>query len=208
MSTNRNGGGLVSALFGKTRLAVLALFYGHEQEAFYVRQIVRAVALSPGAVQRELMRLTDAGLLVRSRQGHQVYYQANRESPIFPEVKSLMLKTAGLADVLRETLQRLANRIDVTFLYGSVLSGTARGDSDVDLMVIGHVTFAEVVAALRPAQEILRREVNPSVYTSEEFGKKVHAGHHFVTSILRVPKLFLLGGERELARVAPKRLAR
>lgn len=199
---------MVSALFGKTRLAVLALLYGHEQEAFYVRQIVRAVALSPGAVQRELMRLTDAGLVARSRQGHQVYYQANRQSPIFPELKAIMLKTAGITDVLSEALAKLASRVQTAFLYGSIVTGTSNGSSDVDVMVIGQVSFAEVVTALRPAQDILRREINPTVYTVQEFRRKAQAKHHFVTSILATPKLFVIGDERELARVAPKRLAR
>lgn len=197
-----------SGLFGKTRQAVLALLYGHDKESFYLRQIVRAVSLGQGAAQRELAHLTAAGLLVRTRQGSQVYYQANRNAPVFAELKSLLVKTAGVADVLRSALAVHSDRIQAAFLYGSMATGRDTAASDIDLLVIGKISFGEVAEAVSAAQEKLQREINPSVYSPEEFRKKLLAGHHFVKQVSHGPKVFLIGSEHELQRLGAKRLAR
>lgn len=196
-----------SVLFGKTRQAVLALLYGHDKESFYLRQIVRAVSQGQGAVQRELAHLTAAGLLIRTRQGNQVYYQANRNAAIFPELKSLLVKTAGAADVLRAALAGFSDRIQIALLYGSLASGKDRANSDIDLLVIGRISFGEIAGSVSGAQEKLRREVNPSVYSPEEFRKKLLAGHHFLKQVFQGTKIFLIGSERELKRLGAKRLA-
>jgi len=196
-----------SVLFGKTRQAVLALLYGHADESFYLRQIVRAISPGQGAVQRELAHLTAAGLLIRTRQGNQVYYQANRNTAVFFELKSLLVKTAGVADVLRSALAVHSDRIQAAFLYGSVAAGTDKANSDIDLLVIGQVSFGEVSDAVGGAQEKLQREINPSVYSPEEFRKKLLAGHHFLKQIFQDPKIFLIGSEHELKRLGAKRLA-
>jgi predicted nucleotidyltransferase len=198
MSTRAQAGPLAGALFGKARRAILALLFTHDQESFYLRQIIRAVGQSPGAVQRELAVLTSAGLLVRTANGHQVYYRANRESPVFAEMKSLMVKTAGVADILRSALSPLGDRIKVAFLYGSLARGAERKTSDVDVMVVGEVTFAEVVLALRSTQEVLRREVNATVWSPGEFHKKRQAGQHFLKAVLKAPRVLLIGSENEL----------
>jgi predicted nucleotidyltransferase len=207
MGTKGQPGTISSALFGKTRQAVLALLYSHDGESFYLRQIVREVCLGQGTVQRELAHLAETGLLTRARRGNQVYYQANRQSPIFPEMRSLIVKTAGVADVLLATLVELSSRIQVAFLYGSLAAGGDKATSDVDLMVIGDVTFAEVAKAVGMAQEKLRREVNPSVYSAGEFRKKLLAGHHFLKVVFNGPKIILIGSGRELKRLGSKRLA-
>jgi predicted nucleotidyltransferase len=198
---------LSAALFGKTRRALLALFYGHPERSFYLREIARAVGAGQGAVQRELAQLTAAGLLVRLRRGNQVFYHANPQTPIFSELKSLIVKTAGVADVLREALAELADDISVAFVHGSTARGQANASSDVDLVIVGDLDFGDVVTALRPAQDRLQREVNPTVYTPAEFRKKLRTGHHFLTAILRAQRIFLVGGERELAGLGAKRLA-
>jgi predicted nucleotidyltransferase len=198
---------LGAALFGKTRRAVLALFYGHPERSFYLREIARAVGAGQGAVQRELAQLTAAGLLVRLRRGNHVFYQADPQTPIFSELKSLIVKTAGAADVLREALAELADKITVAFLHGSLARGQANASSDVDVVIVGNLDFGDVVTALRPAQERLQREVNPTVYTPADFRKKLRTGHHFLTAILGAQRIFLVGGERELAGLGAKRLA-
>jgi len=202
MGTEQSNIGVGETLFGKTQRALLALFFTRPDEAFYLRQIVRTAGIGQGTVQRELARWVAAGLLVRTQRGNQVYYQANAESPVFGELKSLAVKTAGVADVLREALAALAERIAVAFVYGSLAKGTGRANSDVDVMVIGDVSFGDVVSALQSAQNTLSREVNPSVYSEEEFRAKCQAKQHFVTSVLHAPKVFLVGGEHELKRLA------
>lgn len=211
MGTNRDWGNLGAALFGKTRRALLALFFGLPDRSFYLREVVRTIGLGQGTVQRELGRLTAVGLLIRRRQGNQIYYQANSDSPIFGELKSLVVKTVGLTDVLRKALTRLADRINVAFVHGSLARGEGKADSDVDVIVVGDVSFGEVATALHTAQEALHREVNPVVYSATEFRKKLRAGHHFLTAILDTQRIFLVGGEHELAglgAIEPSRTSR
>lgn len=199
---------LAATLFGKTRRAMLAQFYSHPDEAFYVRQLIRAVRGGLGAVQRELKELTQAGIIQRQVRGHQVYYQANPRCPIYAELRGIVLKTAGVGDVLCGHLAPLAGRIRAAFVYGSVARGEEKEGSDIDLMVIGDVSFGDIVTALGPAQNALGREINPTVYSADEFHKKAAAKHHFVTTVIKGPKLFVLGEERELTRLVKERLAR
>ena len=201
MSTIFKADSLAYTLFGKTRRAVLALLYSHVDELFYFRQITRTADVGLGAVQRELKRLYEAGIIRRIVSGRQVYYQANPECPVYAELKSLVVKTVGVGDVLRAALAPLADRINVAFLFGSLVRGDERSSSDADIMVVGDVTFAEVVSVLGPAQETIRREINPLVYPSEEFRSKLAADHHFLNKALKGSKLFLVGGEYELAKL-------
>jgi predicted nucleotidyltransferase len=194
-------GNIGAALFGKTRRELLGLLYTHPDRSFYLRQIVRALGMGQGTVQRELARLAGAGLLARTRVGSQVHYQANSKSPVFNDLKALMVKSAGVADVLREALGGLAEQVAVAFIYGSLARGEGKANSDVDVMIIGEVSFGEVVAALQAAQKAIGREVNPSVYASSEYKRKLRAKHHFLCSVVSLPKVFLVGGENELKRL-------
>jgi predicted nucleotidyltransferase len=196
-----------SALFGKVRSSVLALLFCHSDKAFYFREVERSVGKGRGAVQRELTSLVSHGLISRRKQGNQVYYQANPESAIFSELKSLMTKTCGVAGVLRDALEPLRDKITVAFIYGSFAKGAETAESDADLLIIGKVTFAEVVDLLGMVQDSIGREVNPSVYPVEEFVKKVSVGHHFVNSLIPEPKIFLIGDEDVFGRLVEKRLA-
>ena len=207
MSTARFASNLSTALFGRTRRAVLALLYGHPDEAYYLRQLVRCAGLGLGTVQREVARLAGAGIIQRTARGRQVYYQANPECPLFAELKSLVVKTAGVGDVLCAALAPLASRVRVAFIYGSVARTEQKSTSDVDLMVIGDVTFRDVVSALAVAQETLSREINSTVYSPREFRSKLKAGHHFLSSVLKNEKVFVIGDAHELARLGPIRLA-
>jgi predicted nucleotidyltransferase len=195
-------------LFGRTRRRVLGWLLGHADEAYYLRQIVRHTDTSVGAVQRELEQLTTAGLLHRTVQGRQVYFQANREAPIFPELQGLFAKTAGLTDVLREALVPLGERVLVAFVFGSAARGELRAASDIDLLVVGDGSFQDVVEALATAQERLGRDINPTVYPPNEFRTKLRAKHHFLTTILSEPRMFIFGGDDELVGLGAKRLAK
>jgi len=186
------------ALLGQTRAAVLALLYGHPDREFYLNEIVRTVAAGTGAVQRELAHLTTAGLLRRTARGKQVYFQANPDSPVFPEVRGLIVKTVGVVDVLREALAPLGSRIRLAFVYGSVARGEETASSDIDLIIIGTARLFDVVSALVPAQEKLRREINPVVFPAAETRRKLQAEDPFLAGVATGPKLFVIGGEREL----------
>ncbi len=192
------------SLFGHTRSALLALLYGHAEESFYLRQLIRTVGAGHGALQRELKHLTDMGLIVRRVQGNQVLYRANAQSPIFREIKSLITKTVGIHDAIRSALAALEAEIQVAFVYGSVARQKEQANSDVDLMVLGSAPFGEVVSALGPAQRVLGREINPTVFPISEFRSKLAAGNHFLRSVMKDKKLFVLGSEHELAKLAAK----
>ena len=193
---------LSEILFGKTRQAVLSLLYGHADESFYLRQILRVAGGGMGAVQRQVNALVDAGLVIRINKGKQIYYQANAQSPVFGELKSIIIKTVGIGDILKIALAPLAKKIECAFIYGSVARGGEKAGSDVDVLMIGKVSFADVIAALSPIQETIGREVNPTVYPPEEFKAKLAKKNHFIQSVMTDKKIYLIGDEDELKKLA------
>jgi len=195
---------LCSGLFGKTRQAVLAFLYLRSDSSFYTRQILDALRIGRGTVQRELKNLTDTGIISREVQGRQVYYRANEKCPIFNELRSIIRKTFGVADVLRQSLAPLADKVQVSFIFGSVARSADDRRSDIDLMVIGRITFGEVVSLLKPAEEMVGREINPVVYPVAEFKKKVKSDHHFVRTVVEEAKIFVIGDEDELRKLAER----
>ena len=172
-----------------------------------MRDIARALGKSPGTLLRELNALAEAGVLQRRSVGNQVHFQADAASPIYEDLRNILKKTVGVADVLREALAPVAQKVQAAFAYGSVARGEERPGSDLDLMIVGDVRFADVVAALAPAQETLRREVNPNVYPALEFRKKAAAGEPFLKRVLAERKIFVLGGEDDLGKPAAHRKA-
>ena len=191
-------------LFGKTRQTLLGLLYGRADQEHLQERLIQLAGLGRGTVQRELEFLARAGVVRRTVRGRQVYYQANPGSPIYGELRGLVVKTGGVADVLRGALAPLAGRVRVAFIYGSIAKRTERRASDVDVMVIGDVSFTEVSDALGKAQETIGREVNPSVYAPADFRSKLAAKHHFLRAVLKSEKIFLIGDEHELGRLAKK----
>jgi predicted nucleotidyltransferase len=199
---------LASALFGKSMQAILARLYGRPDEAFYLRELARLTGTTASSLQRELAALTRAGVIERTVRGQQVYFRANRACPVFDELRGLVVKTFGIADVLKDALQPLADRIDAAFVYGSVARGEERAESDIDLFVVGSVSSGDVVEALVPARQRLGREINPTVFPRAEFSAKARERDHFLTTVLGERKLFLIGGDDELEDLArPRRAA-
>jgi predicted nucleotidyltransferase len=201
MSTKQNAQGLLEALFGKTRRSILALLFSHTEEAFHLRKILRLAGVSPGAGQRELKRLSESGVIVRTVNENQVLFQANPRCPIFDELKSMITKTAGVADVLREALAPLAGRISVALVHGSLARGRAGKESDIDLLVIGDVSFEDIVENIARAQGILRREINPMVMSLEEFQDRMSKSDHFLETVLKSPLIQVIGDPLELGRI-------
>jgi uncharacterized protein len=201
MDKCNNSDALSDGLFGKTRQAVLALLYDKADSSFYTTQILDAVKIGHGTVQRELKNLTEAGIIVREVRGHQVYYRANERCPVFDELKNIVRKTFGIVDVIRKSLATRANKIRVAFIFGSIANRTEDRDSDIDVMIIGDIEFGDVIDLFSPAEKSLRREINPVVYPVEEFQQKVKNDHHFVKTVLEGEKIFLIGDENELKRL-------
>ncbi|MBI3840327.1 MAG: helix-turn-helix domain-containing protein [Planctomycetia bacterium] len=192
----------LDALLPKTRQGILAAVLVQPEKAWYVSELARRMGVPSSSLQRELKDLTAAGILKTHRQGRMVYFQANTASPLFSDLRGLLLKTAGLVDVLADALKPLAAKLRLVFVYGSIASGSEQSDSDIDLMVVGTVSPAELAVPLRRARELLGREINPTVYTPAEFDKKRKAKDHFLTRVLNKPKLIVLGNSDELGKAA------
>lgn len=197
-----NMGMIANALFSSTQQRVLRVLFGHADRSFYANEIISLAGSGNGAVQRELMRLESAGLVTVRRVGNQKHYQANRSSPVFAELQSLVHKTVGAAELIRVHLAPLFPSIEVAFIYGSIADGTDHAGSDIDLMVIGLVdSTAELLDTLAPAQGELGRTINPTFYTPDEFSQRVRENRSFILRVLAKPKLFVKGTEDDLARI-------
>lgn len=187
-----------SLLFPEYRRRVLGLLLLHPENRYHVREIARLTHTTPGTLNRELSKLTKAEVLIREASGRQIYYHANRNLPIFDELASILRKTSGLVDVLANALMSFADKITVALVFGSVGRGTESVGSDVDVLIIGEVSFAEIVSAFYPAQAIIGREINPKTFQREEWKNLVCKKDPFVQEILKNPKLFIIGEANEL----------
>ena len=184
---------LMDLLFGTYRQRVLSVLLLHPESSYHVRELARVTDTTAGTLHKELTKLAEAGLLLREEQGNQVRYQANRQCPIYSELASLFRKTTGLADVLANALQPLADNIKTALVFGSVARGEETASSDIDLLIIGDVGFADVVKALHPAQTVLSREINPVIYSSAEIQKRIKSKDHFIQQILKQDTIPVLG---------------
>jgi predicted nucleotidyltransferase len=191
---------LGDALFAKVQQRVLAVLFGNPRRSFYANEVIGLARSGTGAVQRELARLEASGLVIVTRVGKQKHYQANADSPVFEELRALVLKTFALTDVVREALAPLSRSIRAAFIYGSIAKGQDTATSDIDLMVItDRLTYRELFAALEEASARLGRKVAPTIYSPKELSKRVKQDNAFVTRVLAQPKLWLIGDERALA---------
>ena len=199
---------MLESLFGsRLRAKALGWLLTHPDERYFVRQLTGILGEDSTNLSRELARLTTMGILTCQEEGRQKYYQVNRDSPVFEELRGLAVKTFAVADVLREALVPLTERIRVAFIFGSLAEGREHAGSDVDLALIGSTSLAEVSKVLRSAEERLSREVNVTIYPVAEFRSKVAEGHHFVNSILKAEKIFLIGDAGDLKGLAGKALS-
>ena len=195
----RQAQGLASALFSQVQLRILGLFFGEPSRNFQLTQIIKLVGSGRGAVQRELEKLTNAGILNVSISSSRKIYQANRQSPIFEELHGLILKTVGLLEPLRQALKSFGKKIKVAFIYGSVAKGEDTAKSDIDLIIIGYeIAYSEVYKAVQKAEKKLLRPINPNVMSSREWRQRVSTNNSFVNKVMQQPKLFIFGTEDEL----------
>ncbi len=182
-----------SILFSGYRRRVLGLLLLHPDGHYHVREIARLTNTAAGTLHRELSKLAKAKVLLRELSGNQVYYQANRNFPIYMELVSILKKTSGLVDVLFDALAPLAEKIEVAFVFGSVAKGTENLGSDIDVLIIGDIDFTEIVAALYAVQARLGREINPKVYSRKQWKECLQKQEPLIKEILNNPKLFIIG---------------
>ena len=192
--------GLAGALFTGTQQRVLGLLFGQPDRSFYATEIIAMAGVGSGAVQRELARLAQSGLVTLRPVGNQKHYQANPDSPIFAELCGIARKTVGLAEPLRQALAPLASQIKAAFVYGSIAKKQDSARSDIDLMLVSDtLTFGDTYLALDEASKSLGREVNPTILTVQDFAKRRQEEGSFVARVLEQPKVWLIGGEDDIA---------
>lgn len=190
----------LEALFTGTKQRVLALLFGQPSRSFYATELIGLAESGSGAVQRELAKLAQSGLVNVKALGNQKHYQANADSPIFEELCAIVQKTVGLAGPLREALAPLGQSIIAAFVYGSVAKKQDTASSDIDLMLLSdHVSYAEVFLALESASKALGRTVNPTILTRKEFNKRMAARESFLTRVLAQSKIWVIGSEHDFA---------
>ena len=190
---------MADALFTKTQRRVLGLLFGNSGRSYYANEIVRFAGAGIGTVQRELERLASAQLVNVSRIGNQKHYQANRQAPIFDELRSIALKTFGVADYLRDALRPLASRIHVAFIYGSVAKGADTASSDIDVMIVSDdLSFPDVIKALTQAEGEIGRAINPSVQGRDEWRRKLSEAGGFLQRVMEQPRIYLIGSDDDL----------
>jgi predicted nucleotidyltransferase len=196
---------LSSALFSNVQQRVLGLIFSQPERSYYTSEIVRKVHSGTGAVERELARLEDSHLVNVERIGNQKHYRANKDSPIFGELQGIVLKTVGLIEPLRQSLLSYSDKIKVAFVYGSVAKGLDTARSDIDLMVIGNnLTYSDLYEGLQKAEVTLRRPVNPTFMSVEDWINKSSTKDSFIAKINAQPKVFVMGTEADLGTWAKK----
>jgi len=197
---------ILEALFtSQARVEVLKLFFLSSSSRHYMREIATLTNQPIQAVQRELARLEDAEILQSTKEGNRKYFQANRGSPVFSELRALLVKTAGIGNTIKRELLEKPGSINVAFLFGSFARGTESSTSDIDLMIIGSITGRELSRLLTPAKQRLGREINPVIMQADEFKEKIAEEDPFIQSVLQEPKTFLIGGNDELRELAGRR---
>lgn len=195
---------VLDALFPGVRQKLLAATLSRPDRWWYLSELAEFLHTRPSSLQRELVSLTQSGILEMRRDGRRTRYKAEIRSPIFGDLKGIFEKTTGLVPSLRTALQPFFGRVACAFVYGSVARGEERAGSDVDLMVIGGVGLAELIPALRKAEKRLGREINVTNYSATEFLKKVKQKNHFLTAVLEGDLLFVKGEQRDLEAITDK----
>jgi len=200
MGTISKSSGLADALFSTTQQRVLGLLFGQPDRSFYTREVIALAGEGgSGAIQRELARLEHSGLITSERRGSQKHFQANRASPLFEELSAIARKTFALTEPLREALSGLAAQIKAAFVYGSVAKQRDTARSDIDLMIVSDtLDFASLLGATYPLQERLGRQINPIIFSTQEFAKRMKDGSGFVSRVRNQPKLWIIGSENDL----------
>jgi predicted nucleotidyltransferase len=189
---------LSELLSSRTRAEIFRLLFGAgTQISFHLRELERRTGLSTGSLRQEIAKLRKSDLITFRKDGNRTCYEANRNHPLFEDIHRIVLKTVGLADVLKASLG--TNGIQCAFVFGSVAQGTAKAESDIDLMVVGTIGLRKLASLLSGVGNQLGREINPHVLTPKEYHDRVRRKEHFVTNMMASPRLFVVGNDDDLA---------
>lgn len=188
----------IDALFPKTRQGIMAATYGQPERWWYLSELAEYLKTTPSSLQRELKSLVASGLLRERRDGKRLYFQTETESPIFAPLREIFEQTLGAAAALKNALAPVENDICVAFIYGSVARAEDHTMSDIDILVVGSVGLSILSPIMQKLEQHFNREFNVTCYSRAEFADKVQSQNHFLTSVLRKEKMFLIGGQDDL----------
>jgi len=192
----------LSALFNPTRQAVLAATFLRPEKSWYLSELATHLGTRPSSLQRDVDSLVRVGILEKHLDGRRSYIKANPDSPIFSELHSLIEKTSGIVPMLQNAIAKLKTKVRAAFVYGSMARSEESAKSDVDLMLIGTVSTMEMVPVLRQLENAVGREVNPTIFTEEDFRKNISQENHFLRTVMQGAKIMLKGTEDELEEIA------
>ena len=190
---------LAQILSSKVRSEIFRLLFGTETRELHLREIERKTGFAIGTVRQETAKLLEIGLLIKRRDGNRTYFFANKDHPIYNNIHEIVLKTAGLADVLKKPL--IHPSIRFAFIFGSIADGTEKPYSDIDLFVIGDLGLRAIIKLLKESSQKLEREINTITMTENEFINRKLANEHFISQVLESPKLMIIGTENEFERL-------
>jgi predicted nucleotidyltransferase len=188
---------VLTKLFSSTRAELLGLFFNNPEDRFYLREIARHIGKDAAGIKRELDKLVKIGLLAIEKRGVQKYYFANKNSPIFSEMKGLIFKTTGVQGSMKASLSRLKG-VKVAFIYGSYAKGAEKEDSNINLMVIGQANITELNDMVMGLEDKLKRDIDYLVFDEQEYRKRKDSKDPFIRELLKGKKIFLVGKEDDL----------
>ncbi|MBI5681633.1 MAG: nucleotidyltransferase domain-containing protein [Deltaproteobacteria bacterium] len=181
----------------RTRKELFRLYFTNPDNEYYLRELERILDIPVSMIRKELAHLEDTGIFVSSKKGNLVYYSLNKSYPLFEELKSIVFKTIGIQGLLKETLSKIKG-IEVAFIYGSFAKKEDAAISDIDLFIVGKIDDSRLSREIRKLEEVLKREINYSVFTRDEFKKKAKERDSFIIDLLENPKIFIVGGQDDL----------
>ena len=192
---------MLNSIFSKTKRKLLALLFLNPEKQYYLIEIARMTGISQGTLHREIKPLVTDGILRAERRGNLIYYGVNKSSPVYVELRGIIYKTFGVSDVLMSVLKPFKRKITIAFIYGSIARGEENSRSDIDLMVVGEVDFGNIALMASKAEKSLGREINPNVYSTDEFKTKLKSQNHFLTSVINASKIMLIGTEDDIRKL-------
>jgi predicted nucleotidyltransferase len=192
---------LAEILSSRIKSEIFRMLFGVSGGELHMREIERRSGLAIGTIQQELKKLLRLELIKKRKDGNRLYYEANQEHPLYPDIRSLVLKTVGLVDFFREALKANPN-IKLAFVFGSIARYEEKDKSDVDLMIIGDIGMRQLTGLLSGVSSQIGREINPHILSTKEFLKRKSAKDHFLIQVLESPKIFIIGNENELTELA------
>ena len=196
--------GTLDVLFPKVRAGLLSAALLQPDHWWFMTELARHLEVTPSSLQRELESLVASGFLLRRQDGRRIYFKANTGSPLFPELRGLVEKTVGLIPKLKAAIEKFGARIELALLYGSIARGEEHAGSDIDLMVVGTLQQIDLLPVLRKLESQFRREVNVTLFSPEEFHRKLAPADHFLSSVMRFKTIALKGSLHELEETASK----